>query len=59
MIILFKYCTDVENCKSSKGFSYIYIYIYIFKLVADSFDVWEYTTILKRVIMYDLFSKMY
>ena len=28
MIILFKYCVDVENCKSFRGFSYIYIYIY-------------------------------
>ena len=29
MIILFKYCTDVENCESFSGFGYIYIYIYI------------------------------
>ena len=29
MIILFKYCTDVENCESFRGFGYIYIYIYI------------------------------
>ena len=36
MIILFKYCADVENCESFKGFSYIYIYIYIlFKYCAD------------------------
>ena len=27
MIILFKYCANVENCESFKGFSYIYIYI--------------------------------
>ena len=26
-IILFKYCVDVENCESFKGFNYIYIYI--------------------------------
>ena len=25
MIILFKYCADVENCESFKGFGYIYI----------------------------------
>ena len=25
MIILFKYCTDVGNCKSFSGFSFIYI----------------------------------
>ena len=29
MIILFKYCADVENCGSFRGFGYIYIYIYI------------------------------
>ena len=28
MIILFKYCADVENCESFRGFGYIYIYIY-------------------------------
>ena len=28
MIILFKYCADVENCKRFRGFGYIYIYIY-------------------------------
>ena len=28
MIILFKYCTDVENYESFKCFSYIYIYIH-------------------------------
>ena len=27
MIILFKYCADVKNCKNFKGFGYIYIYI--------------------------------
>ena len=26
MIILFKYCVDVENCESLRGFGYIYIY---------------------------------
>ena len=26
MIILFKYCADVENCESFRGFDYIYIY---------------------------------
>ena len=31
IIILFKYCVDVENCESFRGFSYIYIYIYIYK----------------------------
>ena len=25
MIILFKYCANVENCESFKGFGYIYI----------------------------------
>ena len=29
MINLFKYCADVENCKSFRSFGYIYIYIYI------------------------------
>ena len=24
MIILFKYCADVENCESFKGFGFIY-----------------------------------
>ena len=27
MIILFKYCANMENCESFKGFGYIYIYI--------------------------------
>ena len=26
MIILFKYCADMENCESFRGFYYIYIY---------------------------------
>ena len=25
----FKYCADVENCGSFRGFDFIYIYIYI------------------------------
>ena len=25
MIILFKYCVDIENCESFRDFSYIYI----------------------------------
>ena len=29
MIILFKYCVEVENCESFRSFDYIYIYIYI------------------------------
>ena len=29
MISLFKYCTNVENYESFKGFGYIYIYIYV------------------------------
>ena len=29
MIILFKYCAEVENCESFRNFGYIYIYIYI------------------------------
>ena len=29
MIILFKYCDDVENCESFRDFDYIYIYIYL------------------------------
>ena len=28
MIILFKYCADVENCENFKSFGHIYIYIY-------------------------------
>ena len=36
MIILYKYCTDVENCESFKGFGYIYIYIYIYIDEANS-----------------------
>ena len=28
MIILFKYCANMENCVSFRGFGYIYIYIY-------------------------------
>ena len=28
MIILFKFCADVENYESFRGFGYIYIYIY-------------------------------
>ena len=28
-LILFKYCADVENCESFRGFGFIYIYIYI------------------------------
>ena len=36
MIILFKYCADVENCKRFRGFGYIYIYIYILKQVKFS-----------------------
>ena len=38
MIILFKYCADVENCESFRGFGFyflffiIYIYIYIYRL---------------------------
>ena len=28
MIILFKYCADVKNCGSFRGFGFIYIYIY-------------------------------
>ena len=31
MIILFKYCANMENCESFRGFDYIYIYIYISK----------------------------
>ena len=27
-IILFKYCADVENCESFKGFGFIYLYIF-------------------------------
>ena len=29
MIILFKYCADMEDCESFRGFGFIYIYIYI------------------------------
>ena len=27
MIILFKYCADMENCGNFEGFGFIYIYI--------------------------------
>ena len=27
--VFFKYCPNVENCESFRGFGYIYIYIYI------------------------------
>ena len=27
MIILFKYCADVENCKSLRGFGFIYVLV--------------------------------
>ena len=30
MIILFKYCADMENYESVRGFGYIYIYISIY-----------------------------
>ena len=30
MTILFKYCVDVKNCRSFRGFGFIYIYIYIY-----------------------------
>ena len=36
MIILFKYCKDVENCKSFRGFGFIIIIIiniYIYRWV--------------------------
>ena len=29
----FKYCTDVENCGSFRGFSYVYIYICIYMYI--------------------------
>ena len=32
MIILFKYCTDVENCGSFRNFDYIYIYMIMMSL---------------------------
>ena len=42
MIILFKYCVDVKNCKSFKGFGFIYIYkptfiVYVY-LIALNFS---------------------
>ena len=33
MIILFKYCADMENCGSFRGFGYIYIYIILKKII--------------------------
>ena len=36
MIILFKYCVDVENCDSFRDFGYIYIYIYETKEVVKA-----------------------
>ena len=33
LYIFFKYCADVENCGTSKDFSFIYIYIYINYLI--------------------------
>ena len=38
MIILFKYCANVENCESFIGFGFIYIYIDYSKLVLCLFD---------------------
>ena len=37
MIILFKYCANVKNCGSFRGFGFIYIYkmIILFKYCAD------------------------
>ena len=32
MIILFKYCVNMENYENFGGFGYIYIYIYIYIL---------------------------
>ena len=34
MIILFKYCADVKNCESFRGFDFyfLFIYIYIYRL---------------------------
>ena len=37
MIILFKYCTDVENCNNFRGFGFIYRYIYKFGLNKNNF----------------------
>ena len=31
--ILFKYCTDMENCESLRSFGFIYIYIYMYVCV--------------------------
>ena len=33
MIILFKYCVDVENCENFRDFSFINIYIYIYMYI--------------------------
>ena len=32
MVVLFKYCADVENCESFRDFA-IYIYIYILQFL--------------------------
>ena len=30
MIILFKYCADVENCENFRDFNFIYVCVYIY-----------------------------
>ena len=30
MMILFKYCVDVENCKNFRGYGFIYVCVYIY-----------------------------
>ena len=37
MIILFKYCTDVKNCESFRGFGYfiLFLYMYIYVCVDE------------------------
>ena len=37
MIIVFKYCADIENCESFRGFDFIYIYIYR-EIMAEPFS---------------------
>ena len=41
MLILFKYCADVENCESFWFYIYIYIYIYDNDEFEFKFDLLE------------------
>ena len=38
MIILFKYCADVENCENFRGFNFIYVCVYIYIQIDRQID---------------------